>query len=414
MTVQCVMLARKRIKNRKEKMFRNVFAVFLLLFYVVSAFAGGGDNVRKHMKTWGFGNSWASCQNHSLVGSEACIGQSESDNCEPKKMYARDHTDEYALQVMVAMTVTDKGARFCPVQIEGKNRNEGNAWTEYAQISGGDCVWLCRNGFSGEQCDKSVDALTSCDPTPLRRSDYSNLKRVVSGANVENDVSMFDWNRRYGCGVNKWQEHDVILVIVKWLEEGHGAWVRPMIVRAQRDGWDNMISWAALYPPNNSQETLVCKNGYKPVGTDCVEINSNLCAAAQACQGWNGFDENLHKFVSKNGCYEFRCKESGKAFVSETDRTCEPCNVDMRTGILTGNGVCHTCEKGKFFKDDVDAPCGDAIGYTKLDMQYGKGKTKASQRNLEDQCWVNTESDKYRQCVLNGGPVGDVPGGDDV
>ena len=41
MTVQCVMLARKRIKNRKEKMFRNVFAVFLLLFYVVSAFAGG-------------------------------------------------------------------------------------------------------------------------------------------------------------------------------------------------------------------------------------------------------------------------------------------------------------------------------------------------------------------------------------
>lgn len=390
-------------------MFRNVFVILVSLICCLSVFNAEAANL---WEVWG-GGTFAKCKGHEMNASPACIGQSELDGCQAKKMYARNYTDEYALHMMVATKITERGAYFCPLQIEAKNRNEGNAWTEYARLNAG-CVWLCRKGFTGESCEQTEEAVSSCDPIPLKRSDYSGLKRLASGPGTSIHI-LSRWEPKGACDAHKRQTHDVMLAITNWTESGHGAKVRMLVHRAQREGWSNMVSWSAVYPVTGAPEVLVCKNGYRPAGNDCVEINQALCADAQRCSGFGGtYDENIHKFVAKNGCFEFRCKENGKAFPTDTDRTCEPCNVDLRTGILSGNGVCHTCEKGKFFKDNVNAPCGEAIGLTKQDMQYGKGKTKASQRNLDDQCWVNTESDKYRQCVLNGGPVDDVPGGDEV
>ena len=39
-------------------------------------------------------------------------------------MHARNHTDEYALQMMVAVEINEHGANFCPMQVEAKNKNK--------------------------------------------------------------------------------------------------------------------------------------------------------------------------------------------------------------------------------------------------------------------------------------------------
>lgn len=380
-------------------MFRDSFAVFVVsMMCAASAFAGGGNNVSNLNDKWGSG-TLSSCGVHMFGESDACIGQSQKDKCDNKSMYARDYTDEWAIQMMVALRVTEQGALFCPVQIEGKNKNKGNARTEYAQLSGS-CVWLCREGFTGSSCEKKVSEVASCDPTPLRRDDYSGLQRMESGANIEESVAMFQWNKYYGCGVNKGQEHDIILIITGWTESGHGAKVQQVIVRSERKGWGDMISWPNIYPANGTTEITVCKNGYKPVGDECEPIDQNLCAAVQKCSGWTGFDESIHKFVEKDGCYEFRCKGENMAFVSSSDRSCNTCDVSLRTGVLSDTGVCYTCENGKFFKDNVDEPCGDAYVFSKLDMQYGKDKGKSTLIKLKDQCWTKGSTDEYRSCVF--------------
>ena len=78
---------------------------------------------------WG-GGRWVMCGQHSLGANNACIGATQ--NCASRSMFARNYTDEWAVQMLVAMKVTKTGAMFCPVQVEGKNKNKGNAWTEYA------------------------------------------------------------------------------------------------------------------------------------------------------------------------------------------------------------------------------------------------------------------------------------------
>lgn len=379
--------------------------VFCLIFGTCGvAFAGGKNNVAAYLTQWG-GGKFTSCQGHALVGSEACIGQSAKDNCEAKKMYARDYTDEYALQMMIALTVNERGAYFCPIQIEGKNKNKGNAWTEYAQISTAGCVWLCREGYTGVTCDKTQDQVDSCDFEPLRRENYASLERVATGANMEERVAMFVFNKKQKCGVSKTQEHDVVLGIVKWTASGHGAWVQPLEVRAQRDGWGDMKSWAAIVPLAQSSEMLVCKNGYKPNGQDCVEIDTQVCMLQKMCDGWGAFDETIHRLepVTKNGetCYQYKCKEAGKAFVSAQLRTCEECPSDLFTGIAS-SGECVRCEKGKFFSLKAAGNCGDATAYTKLDLQYGKGKTKTTAGELKKQCWYYSNPEDYKNCVEQG------------
>lgn len=391
-------------------MIKKVVVSFAVILGSTGAFAGGGNNVKDLTELWG-GGKLSACGTNLISGTEACIGASQASGCKEKAIYARNYTDEWATQMMVALQVKEGGAYFCPVQVEGKNKNKKNAWTEYAMIGDSSrCVWLCRAGYSGAQCEQATGSDTaSCDVMELKRNDYSNLKRVVSGANIEDSVAMFVWNQYYGCGVNKGQEHDMILAIKRYAPGGHGAWVQQMTVRAQREGWKHMISWAAIYPATGAQEQLVCKNGYKPNAalTDCVEINANVCAEAQACTGWTGFDETIHKFVktTNQSCYEFRCKGDGMAFPSESDRTCSACETSMRGGVAPDTGVCVKCEAGTVFSTKAvnSGYCGSALGYVKTDLQYGKDKTKNTNPEPENQCWTQTETDVYKSCVENGG-----------
>lgn len=394
-------------------MMNKVFLSLMMFLFVSPAFAvtGKSDSVTSLFPVWGGGN-WSSCGSHALEGSEACIG--ETKDCKTEKMNARVYPDEYALQMMVAVNVNQHGAYFCPIQVEAKNKDKGDAWTEYAMIgSTTGCKWLCKDGYSGSECSVAPGNTKTCNPDPFTRDYYDKLKRVASGANVENSIAMFLRNQYNDCGVSKEQEHDGILAITRWAPGGHGAWVQPLIVRAQRRGWskkknppEGMVSWPAIYYFTGATEILACVDGYKPNagGTDCVAINEAICAEAKTCPGWTGFDEGLHTFVMPSGkdCFEFRCKGENQAFASTTDRSCIECPTNSRGGMSSVDGTCVKCEAGKVFNNKATSTathCGEAIAYTKSDMQYGKGKTKNNNPDVAQQCWTMTETDAYRECV---------------
>ncbi len=403
-------------------MMDRIFLSLLVVLFANPAIAATGKThaVARLLGTWG-GGKWIDCRSHALEGSEACIGATASTCVAPtfdkndkvtnadKLMYARNHTDEYALQMMVAVEINEHGANFCPMQVEAKNKNKKNAWTEYALLgSASDCRWLCKDGYSGTKCSVEPGSGTTCNPAEFKRSNYDKFVRLASGANVEGSVAMFNWNRNYHCGLNKYQEHDSILAITRWAPSGHGAYVQPLIVRAQRQGWEDMISWPAVYYRTGATEHLVCVDGYRPNAgmTDCVEISASICAEASSCVGWSwsGFDETLHTYFMPEGksCFEFRCKGENQAFASVADRSCIECTTSLRGGVSPVDGTCVKCNSGTVFNNNATSVvnhCTEAVGYTKLDMQYGKGKTKNSNPEPDNQCWTETETDEYRSCV---------------
>lgn len=392
-------------------MTRNLL-VFLMVVLVATpalAVTGKSHKVAALWSKWGAG-AWSVCGDHALVGTAECIG--ETKDCTTKKMYARNksRTDEYAVQMMVAVDITEHGAYFCPIQIEGKNEDRGYAWTEYAMIGGiTGCRWLCKDGYSGDDCSVAPGSTAKCDTAEFRRANYDGLKRVKSGTNIEDGIAMFSWDIDDHCGLLRGQQHDVILAITRWAPGGHGAWVRHVVVRAQRERFKDMISWPSIYYPVGATEILACISGYKPNagGTDCVAINENLCAEAKSCPGWTGFEESQHTFVMPTGknCFEFRCKGENMAFASATDRSCVECTTSLHSGMSPVDGTCVKCDSGKVFNNKATSAAGhcvDAIAYTKTDMQYGKGQTKNSNPKITNQCWTKTETDVYRECVTSG------------
>jgi hypothetical protein len=144
-------------------MMNKVFLSLMMFLFVSPAFAATGkaNEVEKLLASWG-GGKWNLCGSHALTGSEACIGATKN-SCGIKEMYARNYTDEYALQMMVAVNINAHGAYFCPIQVEAKNKDKGNAWTEYAMIGATTgCKWLCKDGYSGSECSVAPGNAKTC------------------------------------------------------------------------------------------------------------------------------------------------------------------------------------------------------------------------------------------------------------
>ena len=368
---------------------------------------------------WG-GGLMVFCAEHALTAEDACIGPVAADGvgCGARYMNARDYGDEFAVQLLVAMGHNDRGAKFCPVQVEGKNKNKGNAWTEYTAVGENNCLWLCLPGYTGPECATPVtttDGVT-CDATNLDASLFADLPRVANGPNIEDQVTMFNRALGNSCGVHKSQEHDEILAIRRWLPSKHGALAHRMIVRAQREGWKDMISWAAVYPALQSSDVLVCMDGFQPNATkdDCVPIDPVLCCASASdpeecmlsatCPGWDkeSFDSGQLKlyYMNSSNCYQFRCSKKGYAFRSAKDRTCELCGTTSRFGASPKDGTCIECEIGKIFDENAAATgyCANTKSFTKTDLQYGPGQTRNTNFEVDNQCWTK-RGPEYFECM---------------
>ncbi|MCQ2562578.1 MAG: hypothetical protein MJ158_03125 [Alphaproteobacteria bacterium] len=352
---------------------------------------------------------WKTCEAFYVESDHPCIGPSKN-ACKAKSWVTPAADDEYGISMMIAVDTTEGGAKFCPISIVGANEKRGNAWTEYYSAGDG-CVWLCRQGWTGEKCSEKEDNVTTCDSTRLLQSNYDNISKTDESnrSNIENNIVNWGANNYDGCGLNKGQEHDLIFAISDWLPSGHGAFVRPYMVRAQREGWPNLVSWINIYPASSVYQDkntktiaqIACKNGYKPNddGTDCVIIREGLCSL-DYCAGWKqtGFDEKKHYEVAVNGCYQYRCKETGYGF--DANKNCVDCGSSMRDGISPKDGTCVHCEIGKIFSAYTEdtSYCAESTIFDNNRLLYGPNGSQNSK--IEDQCWTKSDLTDYRNCVL--------------
>ncbi len=390
--------------------------IAFLVAYVCSVsavLAGGGNDVSKFRANWG-GGTMTYCSGDSAPNMhDVCIGEDTCGSNWDAVQASGDSRHDRARLMMVATKVTEHGAQLCPVQVEARRAagcGKESEWTTYVK-AGDDCVWLCQDGWTGPECDTEYANAYTCDNTKLQRSDYSSVKRVASGANIENEIAMFDFNKYHWCiGAHKNKytrnaEHDMILAISGWLPSGHGAYVQQMVVHARWFDGAMCNQFSALYisPAANSSRVLVCKDGYRPNAqkNDCIEINSEKCLYDVMCDGYtSGFDETKYKrkYNSSGRCFKFTCLTDGQAFASSTNKTCVDCVTDLRNGVSERDGTCVRCSVGQIF-DGATSTCVAAQGYTKTDMQYGAGNSRNSVGKLDSQCWTKTTTAEYVECV---------------
>lgn len=391
-----------------------ILAIFLIAV-VVPGFAAGKK--LNNMKQYWSNPVMSYCLGQSL--GDACVGNSlagcKNWNGAGKNQPNRGtFNDEMATLLLLARDVNANGARFCVTQAQGANKNKGDAWTNYYNPAGNiaKCFWLCKPGHSGEGCGGGESTL--CDSTTIKKSDFAGYKITTSGPSVEGEVAMFHWDEYKGCGLNKSQEHDMVLGISGWTASGHGAFARPMVVRSQRDGWSDMVSTATIWMVGS--DTLLCKDGYQPntSNTDCVAVNGTACMVNTPttittnpvntfCAGWDkaSFSETNHVLKLNGTCFEYRCQTAGMAFTSASNRTCVECAGDARVGVPDSTGVCVKCPSGKIFDNNGKTTgfCKNSIQFTTQDLAFGPNKNKNT--NLMDQCWTKIEPTAYKNCVLN-------------
>lgn len=380
---------------------KKTIAIFFICALSTTTVANAAKlSVFNLITTWG-GATTSYCGVNNIP--KACIGESAGDNCIAYSKRGARHADEYAILMMVAYQITERGAQFCPIQIDAPNNDKKyRAWTEYRMRSE-DCIWLCRDGYTGATCDTTTANFDgTCDQNNVYRDRYTNLT-LGGGTNIEDSIPLFYLNEYPECNGRN-EEHDMALMISRWLSSGNGAFVRQMMVRSQRN--DKRTSGAAIYPAKNSPEILVCKNGYKPnsTKTDCEPIDPDKCGNINFCNGYtkSKFNSDEHKYYSDSfqGCYRYVCKETGYALTSTTDHSCTECATNMRGGPDPFNGTCVKCETGTIF-NKISGKCDKAaIGLSKTDMMYGRGKTKTTNPEIENQCWTKTDTDEYKNCVL--------------
>ena len=382
--------------------------IFLFLFLCVlvpcGAFASGKD-ISALKASWKNPKMsycyWSDLKNATIgKDKDTCKGGYSIDNNTPSQC-SLDGSNMGVL-MLVARDVNEHGAYFCPTTIHAKHRSQGNAWTLYAEPAQGtqSCYWLCKTGYSGDHCGKTTS--DGCDSVPLKRSDFDNLT-MSNSPQVETSISMFHLGERDSCDVNYNQEHDMILAVSDWLPSGHGAWATPFVVRARREAYDNDKSgvevWAA------GEATLLCKNGYtaNAAENDCVAIDEAACGLTKMCENWPSilFDTTtmVLEYNSDEGCYKYRCRESGYAFLSSEDKTCQPCATNLRGGVLEDDGTCVICDVGKIFDSNAVSTgfCSETVAYDKRVLQYGKGKDKHT--DIAQQCWTILEPTDYINCV---------------
>ena len=168
------------------------FTCFFSALWMTGAFAGGGTRADNLREAWGAQSDVHGGARHMYEDDDACIGPSATKNCKPKQYKAMQWNDEHSFHMMLAMQINENGAYFCPIQINGRNENKEASWTTYQKMGKeSDCVWLCKPGYGGRGCQNQAG--TSCDPTPLLRDNYKDLKNINNRnvASVEENIPMF-------------------------------------------------------------------------------------------------------------------------------------------------------------------------------------------------------------------------------
>ena len=330
-----------------------------------------------------------------------------------------------SLLMMVAHTIVENGAYFCPTTIHADKAKKRRPYTLYNPAEPGGnsgCIWLCKPGYTGDSCTER--ALT-CDTTEIRRSDYDDYTfgPASESASIENSIGMFYGKVDVKCGErNIADEHDMILAISKWLDSGRGVLAQPFVVRANRVEYKDTWAFPEVYSVGSP--TLLCKSGFvsNDAGTDCIAAPGSACedsenvetpedAGQSMCDGWSidEFDPATMEMAYSGSCttvgesvggYTFKCTQDGYALNRiNSQLTCSECPVSVRVGI-NPDGECVTCDVGEYF--DVDSPntgyCSETYVFTRQDLQYGTADPNTG--NVEAECWTKSTPSEYTECVI--------------
>ena len=346
--------------------------------------------------------NFKTCLGNSLVDSSGnclnwMVGKKDIDDT---IRGANDGYDEGAIVMLVARDIRQNGARFCPTQLQGANKNRKSSWTEIYDAGGSNkCFWLCKTGFSGEGCEGGI--ATTCNSMEISKDNFPFDRITGTASNIEDEIPMFYQNWR-----SDKQESDMILTVKSWLDSKHGAWVSPTIFRAERTGWKDMVSTATIKFVGTP--VLMCMDGYRPNSAkdDCEAINQDLCNLNSMCTGWaaEGFKSGEHTMYKNtaSNCFEYRCMMPGYGFVSTSDRTCKECNASTRYGVPEKTGECIICPVEKIFDENADGSsyCVTAVQIGTGTLQYGPQKSRTTQPLL-NQCWTQVEPSTYKKCTLD-------------
>jgi len=406
---------------------------FVSLIMLAPEIASAGTVSNDLRKLWGNGTLEV-CVAHAIEitqteydnGLGACIGESRKDLCRGWKdgkasKSLANNGDDGVMLMMVARKITETGAYFCPTQIESHNKNKSanTVYTDYTDLAVSDpeyCVWLCKPGYIGKECETKIEENTACiyeNTTKVDAWRYDNFT-IKPSSDIERSIDMFDDDQNSTCNYGKVpQQHNVVLAVSKWEPNSHGAFVRQFSIRAQRSGWKDMYSIVAVSPAINGSLQLVCQSGYEPDSTQskCVKIKQctpeepEIPEEAPAketdfCPGWkDSFDDSIHVYYKTNAtddCFVYRCLQPGYAFVDARKNKCAACTEDLRTGV-DALGMCVTCKTTQRFDKD-SKKCVDLKTVSKAELLYGKGNIGPNQ-NYKDDCWSKATSGDYVSCV---------------
>lgn len=381
-------------------------AAVIVPFCISQTSAMATSDSTAYWSAWGYTgdqNSQGSVGEFILDG---CLGKS----CR-KSSFTNSINDEGAIAVVIAEQINEHGGYFCPYQLQCRNaRKNKYTWTEYFYPNGfsrSRCAWLCEKGYSGAGCLKQVNVI-------------ENSSNVIS--NLKSGISINTWGQYMTnyesniAGFKTWQywwtskdsgEHNVVLGVVQFLKNGVIA--APVNVRCKWEDWKDINSYvdtASL--ATTTGKKLLCKEGYTPndSNTDCVKATADMLPPVY-CSDFpaSKFNSSLHRMVKNESanCWVYFCKDPDKAFPSAGDITnCTDCSSSVRGGSSMRDGTCVKCRVGEYFDAQSDS-CKPASAYSKTELQYGKGKTKNNNTNLDNQCWTKVNPEEYAECVKNGG-----------
>jgi len=394
-----------------KKTIKQIFLSLLVAQFIpCMAFAGGQNPINNLVSSWK--NPTMSHCNTSKIGNATigkykniCVGNYKIDANSPRQCVL---IDDMGVLMMVAREVNENGAKFCITTVYAEHERKGKAWTLYGEPAEGaqPCYWLCKAGFHGEKCQDTTP--TGCDSTPFLRENFDKFN-MAREPKVESAIAMFHWNEYKGCGAHSSQEHDMLLVISDWLENGHGAWATPYVVRARREGWKSKRGGIDAWPAG--EPTLLCKNGYTATasGKDCQAVDEKTCAMTQLCSNWpdNKFDETTMDLFwnAEKQCYQYRCKEYGYAFPSADNKTCQSCFSNYRGGVSPVDGTCVECPLGQVFDESATGYCRETKSYLQSDLQYGLNKNQNTAGINKVACWMKTDIEEYKACVTGVAPT---------
>lgn len=436
------MLYKEALMMKKMKYFSVLLGVMMS---ATPAFAikYAGDGLAK---VWG-GRPQTTCVSESNFPGAAYIdNDAGSDGV---NAFNGDCRRGYGRKLMVALDITDKGARFCPLFVYGLAYGwHDPTYTRYGRYGDdSNCVWLCLPGYTGTECQDTISASyapSSADAAVLNRDTYLGKYDGKASAEIETSVPGFYEHSQNMCySKNTTSENDMILAITGFVPSGHGAWVQQTAVTAHRFfgwGWHGLtchcdnpklskekrcekhkVSINVLHTDSAGENmgykgTLVCMNGYEPnvARDDCVVIEPATAPNPDRCDAADeDFDAAEHKVVeftravgTTPASCKFRCAKDGHGFESAASKKCVSCPTEStgipKHGVSASTGVCVTCADNYMY-DVTTGECEEMMILKESDLMYGIGK-QASKSSTP--CWMAMDLEDYRKCIFGESTTG--------